>query len=103
DIEYHARCPEILGGLRPIWLVRKRVAELLPMNQVGRTRDLDVDPVAVAQRLRRVSIIIAIVGVNDRGIREILVEDRIDVRVLRCGSGRDGAASAKRREISRIE
>src|SRR6476646_11700243 len=53
------------------------------MNEVAGPRDLDVEPLAVAQRLRPVRIIIAVVRQDHRRIGKVLVQDRVDVGGLR--------------------
>jgi hypothetical protein len=73
------RRPKVLRLPRPRGLVRKRVAEELPVDEVERLRDLDVDPLSVAQRLGRIGIIAAVRREDDRGIGEVRVEDRIEV------------------------
>ena len=71
--------PEVLRFPRPARLFRQRVAEMLPVDEVGRAGDLDVDPFAVAQRLRRIGIIKAVGREDHRRVGKIRVEDRIDV------------------------
>src|SRR6185437_5288110 len=80
--EDHARRPEILRVLCPVRLCWERVAELFPINQVLRARHLDIEPVPVAQRLGRISVIISIAGMDHRRVGEILVKDRIEIRAF---------------------
>jgi hypothetical protein len=67
--------------------LRKRVADMVPVNEVGGAGDLDVDPLAVAERLRRIGVIETVGRSDDGRIGEIAVEDRVHVG----GRGRAGA------------
>src|SRR5215211_4580424 len=78
-IEVYARRPEVLSCSGPGGLFRKRVAEMLPTDEVLRPRDLDVDPLAFAQSLSGVGVIIAVGREDQRRIGEILVEHGIEV------------------------
>src|SRR5689334_21542179 len=95
-IEEHAWRPEVLRLLRPRGLLRKRVAEMLPADEVLRAGDLDIDPLAIAQRLSRVGVITAVRRLYDRRVGKILVEDRVHVTIFRGrgphGDGRPAGA-----------
>ena len=89
----HIGRPEILRLARPVRLFGKRIAEMLPVNEVGRARDLDVDPFAVAQRLRRISVIIAVGRVDHRRDRGSPRRERGCVGAARTGARRRLARS----------
>ena len=50
-----------------------------PVNEVGRSRDLDVDPFPAAKRLSRIGIIESIRREDDGRIGEVGVEDGVAV------------------------
>ena len=57
----------------------KSVVEMLPVDEVQRTGDLDVDPSTVAQGLRRISVKESVRRLDDRRIRKIGVENGVGV------------------------
>jgi hypothetical protein len=63
----------------PAWLFGKRVAQMLPVDEIGRAGDLDIDPGAVAQALRRIGVVKPVGGEDDRRIGKVGVEDGIAV------------------------
>ena len=87
----HVRRPEVLSLRCPVRPLRKRVAEHVPVNEVGRARELDVDPMAVSLGLGRIAVIIAVGRADDRRIGEVRIENRIGIgrRASRTRRGRN--------------
>jgi hypothetical protein len=52
---------------------------MLPVDEIGRAGDLDIDPGAVAQALRRIGVVKSVGGEDDRRIGKVGVEDGIAV------------------------
>src|ERR1043165_6162262 len=85
-IAEHERGPEILRIAGPVGFFGKGVTDMMPVDQICRPGDLNVDPTAISQSLGRIGVILAIGRPNHGRVGKILVEDRVAV----CARDRRG-------------
>jgi len=88
------RRPEELGPRGPGGLHGQRIAHALPGDEVARASDLDVLRPAGDVSLRGVGVEPPVAGINDGGVREVLVEDGVGV----VGGGERRAEHDERQE-----
>src|SRR4051812_24801296 len=94
-VEDDARRPEVLCGAGPTGFLGKRIAEQLPMNEVARSGELDVDPLTLAQRLRRIGVIETVVGADYGWVGKVLIDYRVHIS-HRHGVASDGRGVGRR-------
>ena len=97
-IAKNIRRPEVLGGRCPDWLGGKRVAIILPVYEIRRARDLDVNPFALINSLRRIPIIDSVGRSDHGGVREVSVDHGIDISCRRTRDGSDTAGDTEESE-----